>query len=305
MNRIDFTKAGGFPLTQDTLAFMQSDYVRALNGLAATWAVSQGDAQYLILSGCVFSSGTYSPGICAVNGEILYFVGGNASFMDVRIVEITQEATFEDGNVYPVYITRILEPKYDPYDPDQGEGVFVWSDFKRVSRTATYEQGTRADSAVQSATIGGVAVPESGGILRIPAYPTSLPANGGNADTLENKRASDFVPFDMSILDVTQDMFVEDLNSTIWQFASLKLINRIWLQGYINVQISEFLSADYWSVRIKEAFHPASDMITLYQGVGIFSMRVFGGDIRPITDDIPVGNFYCPINWLLQTPYPV
>lgn len=37
-------------------------------------------------------------------------------------------------------------------------------------------------SAVQGATIGGTTVPKSGTTLQLPAYPTSLPANGGNAD---------------------------------------------------------------------------------------------------------------------------
>lgn len=40
------------------------------------------------------------------------------------------------------------------------------------------------DNSVQSATIGGTAVTKSGTALQFPAYPTSLPANGGNAATL-------------------------------------------------------------------------------------------------------------------------
>ena len=37
------------------------------------------------------------------------------------------------------------------------------------------------NAAVQSATIGGSAVTKSGTTLQLPAYPTTLPANGGTA----------------------------------------------------------------------------------------------------------------------------
>jgi|GEM_PF-4142345 len=40
----------------------------------------------------------------------------------------------------------------------------------------------KINGAVQSATLGGAAVPKSGTALQFPAYPTSLPANGGNAN---------------------------------------------------------------------------------------------------------------------------
>lgn len=39
-----------------------------------------------------------------------------------------------------------------------------------------------ANAAVQSATLGGSVVSKSGTVLQLPAYPTSLPANGGNAN---------------------------------------------------------------------------------------------------------------------------
>ena len=42
---------------------------------------------------------------------------------------------------------------------------------------ATKAQGAKADSAIQSATIGGVAVPKSGNAFQFPAFPTSLPAS--------------------------------------------------------------------------------------------------------------------------------
>lgn len=46
---------------------------------------------------------------------------------------------------------------------------------------ATAEQGNKADSAVQTIQIGGIAQSKAGGVVNLPAYPTTLPANGGNA----------------------------------------------------------------------------------------------------------------------------
>ena len=45
----------------------------------------------------------------------------------------------------------------------------------------TQAQKDQLAAAVQSATINGTAVPKSGTTLQLPAYPTSLPANGGHA----------------------------------------------------------------------------------------------------------------------------
>ncbi len=50
-----------------------------------------------------------------------------------------------------------------------------------VSHTSQSDKD-KLSSAIQSATLGGAAVPKSGTTLQLPAYPTSLPANGGNAN---------------------------------------------------------------------------------------------------------------------------
>jgi hypothetical protein len=45
----------------------------------------------------------------------------------------------------------------------------------------TADQKTALAAAIQSATLGGAAVTKAGTVLQFPAYPTSLPANGGTA----------------------------------------------------------------------------------------------------------------------------
>lgn len=56
----------------------------------------------------------------------------------------------------------------------------------------TQIQKDTLNTAVQSATLGGASVTKSGNTLQFPAYPTILPANGGNADTLDGNHAAAF-----------------------------------------------------------------------------------------------------------------
>ena len=57
---------------------------------------------------------------------------------------------------------------------------------------ATSDQGAKADSAVQTIKINGVVQTKSAGVVNLPAYPAKLPADGGNADTVDGKHAADF-----------------------------------------------------------------------------------------------------------------
>ena len=49
----------------------------------------------------------------------------------------------------------------------------------------TAAQKDQLAAAVQSATVGGTAVPKSGTTIQLPAYPASLPANGGHASSAD------------------------------------------------------------------------------------------------------------------------
>ena len=127
MNRIDFTKTGGFPLSQNTLDFLQSEF-RDVFGCVA---LLLGDL--VILSG-VEITGPYvrSAGWVCINGEILPFQGGTET-TNVIIQETSESVTFHDdengdGNaeVKPVYFTR--SAKF-------GSGVtqYAFASFKRLS----------------------------------------------------------------------------------------------------------------------------------------------------------------------------
>lgn len=97
--RIDFTKLGGFPLTQDTLAFMQLAYQEAVAGLAKL----AGDN--VIVSGMADNGTAVTDGWILVNGELLPFQAGNKQTYFI-ITETTGDETFEDDSVKTVYYTR-------------------------------------------------------------------------------------------------------------------------------------------------------------------------------------------------------
>lgn len=117
MNELRLTHPGGFPLTQDTMNFMQEAY-RLFNSLGAL----AGDLA--ILKGCAVSSGTVSNGVVYINGEILPFVGGT---LGGNVIVVSQETpkTFEDGVDRNVEIVRFA--KFGT-----GATMYAWNDFKQA-----------------------------------------------------------------------------------------------------------------------------------------------------------------------------
>lgn len=92
---------------------------------------------------------------------------------------------------YKDYIPATTLRKYQQVD--NGDGTVSFQDVTDYTQVGDKfganeangigtEVNAIADSAVQSATLGGTAVPKNGTTLQLPAYPTSLPANGGNAN---------------------------------------------------------------------------------------------------------------------------
>lgn len=106
MKTIDFTKPGGFPLTQDQLNYLQSAYTEAINAVAA---MGGSDTVPVIVSGMVVanpSPGDYSitDGWFYFNGEMIRCVassvsgasGGSEAY--VSIVETSSPLVFFDGS---------------------------------------------------------------------------------------------------------------------------------------------------------------------------------------------------------------
>lgn len=105
MNRIDFTQTGGFPLTQDTLNFLQNAYQTPLEGLGKFLI---GGAALGIVNGCTATGNTTSSGLIVYNGELLPFTGGTtqATFL---VRDVPQNLIFQDGSSHAVMHKRYAE----------------------------------------------------------------------------------------------------------------------------------------------------------------------------------------------------
>lgn len=142
MNRIDFTKLGGFPVTQFTFDFMQKAYSDIFAGFAKTF----GDL--VILNGCEIGGGLISDGWMSWNGEIIPFKGGGIPPLPINQFVVVEEVKAsrlfqinEEEEIYYVRIARIGNPgillgNFDRLDPL----VQVWQrgDIKDVVCDAAY-----------------------------------------------------------------------------------------------------------------------------------------------------------------------
>lgn len=98
MDKIDFLKYQKFPLSSETLDFLQN-MVRVM----AT-AVGMGGNSY-ILSGCDVVGGAASSGVVVIDGEILPFEGGMVE--TYVIITETKRSIVAEGQLYDeIYITR-------------------------------------------------------------------------------------------------------------------------------------------------------------------------------------------------------
>jgi hypothetical protein len=100
--KIDFSKTGGFPLTQDAMAFLQDAYNDVLSSLTGIIG------NYAIITGVVNDGGgNYSNGWITYNGEIVPFLGGTVSAGPyVGITETITSVTYRDSGLQGVIITR-------------------------------------------------------------------------------------------------------------------------------------------------------------------------------------------------------
>ena len=117
MNQIDVFKYPRFPLSAETIDFLQ--------GMAAMMAKAAGiGGDNFILSGCVAAGTNVSEGMVFINGELMPFIGGDVE--TYIIVEEVKRTVTAEGQVYEdIYITR--QARFGT-----GSGQMVWADFERV-----------------------------------------------------------------------------------------------------------------------------------------------------------------------------
>lgn len=136
MNRAEFLQSGGFPLTTNTLNFIQESFtlLQELVSLA-------GDKT--IVRGCVQTGATISDGVVVLNGELLPFRGGAPS-ASVILVEEKEPKTFEDGITREIYKNRYLRF-------GSGGNSMPWSGFVRLKDLKTFRNlPTEISSAIDS-----------------------------------------------------------------------------------------------------------------------------------------------------------
>ncbi len=133
MNKIEFSKSGGFPLTQDALNFMQSASADSFQALAGAMQTLCGN-QYVILSGCDENDSIIGSGFVSILGEIMPLQGG-AKGNHIIVVEEKTSVVYEDG------ISK--EPYYNRYAKfGAGSGQVAWSEFKPTPKKVIADQST-------------------------------------------------------------------------------------------------------------------------------------------------------------------
>ncbi|WP_276728741.1 hypothetical protein [Capnocytophaga granulosa] len=130
MNIIHCNQAGGFPLTTETLNFIQNTYkiFNAISGLTGDLA---------IVSGCQQVGNTISDGVVAIEGELYPFEGTTIG-ATVFIKETQIAQTFEDGSSKNVYIQKVATF-------GNSTRTYPWSSFKRILNNQQIERQTLSD----------------------------------------------------------------------------------------------------------------------------------------------------------------
>ena len=130
MNIIHCNQAGGFPLTTETLNFIQNTYkiFNAISGLTGDLA---------IVSGCQQVGNTISDGVVCIEGELYPFEGSTIG-TTVFIKETPTPQTFEDGSSKNVFIQKVATF-------GNSTRTYPWAAFKRILNNQQIEQQTLSD----------------------------------------------------------------------------------------------------------------------------------------------------------------
>lgn len=173
MDRLNTTNQGGKHFTTDDLGFMQTASADAMKHIMYGLGLA---SQTFILYGCVFTPTaenlTVSAGAMSFMGEVLPVpeqtatgTGGIEKYWFVLQSQESQPRTYFNGISLPTLEYRTVKLVYSESQP--AGGVMV---------TSVVEWSKRFYDVMVAGHI-----------------PTTLPANGGDADTLDGKHASDFM----------------------------------------------------------------------------------------------------------------
>lgn len=181
-HNVDFSQLGGYPLTQDTLEFLQEGYnetIRALAGAVGNFAFIYGVDE--------IAPGVYSPGWLIWNYEVVPFLGGtNTGF--INIFETGQTLTFGDDIAHIVKFTRYCQFHTfgEPFASFKAVSIRNLYDITDAQATAIANAQSTANAALAAAT--GVAIPAGviiiwkGSVGTIPTGWVLCDGNNGTPD---------------------------------------------------------------------------------------------------------------------------
>ena len=101
MREITF-HSGGFPLTTDTLEFLQNSRKDVLAAWLRQMNLATG-VDYII-AGCVETGGTISDGWMVIDGELIQLTGGSGAY--VQVLTDNTSVTYEDTNSKLTYVWK-------------------------------------------------------------------------------------------------------------------------------------------------------------------------------------------------------
>lgn len=157
--KIDFSKLGGFPLTQKTMLYVQDSYNDVLEALA------RAIGNYVIISGVtvigtdpMLLTDVYSSGWVTYDNKILPFAGGS-ELNFVNLITSNTSETFNNGNTFQV--TTGYTAIFDTVN----NGV-TFSQFQRLSLTdlKTYIDNVNITAVNAQSTANAALLAASGGL---------------------------------------------------------------------------------------------------------------------------------------------
>lgn len=121
--KIDFTKIGGFPFTQDTLGFMQSAYEDLADMITRSYNLPS--VGKYIVSGAVVTGSDITAGWLVVDGLLMPLQAGTGTH--IELVEVITPVNYNDGNTHPSIVTKFARPT------NTSTGNIPLGDFLRIS----------------------------------------------------------------------------------------------------------------------------------------------------------------------------
>lgn len=163
MNNIDLFKYPRFPLSSETIDFLQS-----ISGLIAGLA-SLGGNNY-ILSGCIETGSNVSSGVIVINGEILPFMAGTKT--TYVVIEETKRSVTAEGQVYAdIYTSRVCRF-------GTGSGQVAWATIRRVPDILSLSTGLTAVTEAYAAHVANHRVAWANVDDKPSVYPSAIIMTG-------------------------------------------------------------------------------------------------------------------------------